>query len=500
MSTDQQELSIGTQLAAIQAYAQANAISVVKTYEDAAKSGLGISKRDGMKSLLRDVMDDPRPFDIVLVYDVSRWGRFQDIDAAAYYEYTCRLHGARVVYVQEAFGSDHEPMTALLKTLKRAMAAEYSRELGVKSRAGQDRAIQLGFQMGHLPCMGLTRVAIDKDGVQRPLSRGQRKSMQSERIAWVPGPIPEVDLVRRVFDIYTGEGGTIKGTARQLRFEGRTTPDGRPFTASMVDTMLRCEAYAGNFVWGRERYVAGTRSKRRPETRASNVIERVVPQDLWERAQGRLWERRRLRRDKEQLLQVLRERLAENPTLNALDLEGLGLHSKKAYTNAFGSVSRALELAGRDAKLVRAQHEQSKVTGRQIGDRLECDIKSLLLDAGIACRIHPRSRVLIVGEDLRVRLQPIWPRTLRGASCWHVFKRRRPMTHAVLLAQMDAGPVVRAFVLLTPEAYRGAPAWFSQEVPDALSPLKSADLLLSALRSFLERPSGTVLQGERCIT
>lgn len=72
MSSDRQELSIGTQLAAIQAYAEAQELELVRIYEDAAKSGLNIANREGMKSLLRDVLDTPRPFDVVLVYDVSR--------------------------------------------------------------------------------------------------------------------------------------------------------------------------------------------------------------------------------------------------------------------------------------------------------------------------------------------------------------------------------------------------------------------------------------------
>lgn len=151
MSTDHQELSIGLQMTAIQAYADAQDFELVAVYEDAAKSGLEIKNRAGMKRLLRDVMEEPRPFDVVLVYDVSRWGRFQDIDAAAYYEYTCRMNGAAVIYVKEMFGTAQDPMTALLKTHKRAMAAEYARELGVKCRDGQDRAIQLGYQVGPLP-------------------------------------------------------------------------------------------------------------------------------------------------------------------------------------------------------------------------------------------------------------------------------------------------------------------------------------------------------------
>ena len=39
MSSDRQELSIGTQLVAIQAYAEAHRREVVRVYEDAAKSG-----------------------------------------------------------------------------------------------------------------------------------------------------------------------------------------------------------------------------------------------------------------------------------------------------------------------------------------------------------------------------------------------------------------------------------------------------------------------------
>lgn len=329
MSSDRQELSIGTQLAAIQAYAKAQELELVRIYEDAAKSGLNIANREGMKSLLRDVLDTPRPFDVVLVYDVSRWGRFQDIDAAAYYEYTCRLHGAKVIYVEEAFGTDEEPMTALLKTLKRAMAAEYSRDLSVKSRAGQDRAVHLGYQMGQLPCIGLTRIAIDRLGNRRPLARGQCKAMQSERIAWVPGPPHEVELTRRIFSLYADHNGSIKGVAQQLRMEGQVGQDGRPFTTARVDNLLRCEALAGNFVWGSERYAAGPAKKRRPPTRADNVIQPVIPADLWKRTQERLWVRRRIRRDKEQMIQVLRERLAENP---GAELPGFGGHGRSVDT------------------------------------------------------------------------------------------------------------------------------------------------------------------------
>jgi hypothetical protein len=420
---------------------------------------------------------------------VSRWGRFQDIDAAAYYEYTCRLHGAKVIYVQEAFGSDDEPMTALLKTLKRAMAAEYARELGVKTRAGQDRAVHLGYQMGPLPCIGLTRMAVDRTGNRRPLARGQSKALQGERIAWEHGPPAEVALTRKIFSMYADTNATIKGVARQLRAVGTVAQDGRLFTESMVGRLLRCEALAGNFVWGGERYAAGPSKKRRPPTRADNVIEPVVPTDLWMQVQAKLWAHRRLRRDKEQLLQVLRERLTEHPELNALDLEALGLHSKKAYTNAFGSVSRALELAGRDSGAVRALHERRKLVGRKVGDRMTSDIAGLLQEIGMHCRVHPRSRVLVFAGTLKLRLQLLWPRTYRGVQRWHVLKSRRPVAHLVLLAQMDDGGSAIRFVLLDPKEYRETAPWLDQELPPYLKPIASGVELIQALRVGLSTPS-----------
>ncbi|MGC4394476.1 recombinase family protein [Hydrogenophaga sp. T2] len=488
MSSDRQELSIGTQLVAIRAYAALHEYNLVHVYEDAAKSGLAISNRDGMKQLLCDVMTDPRPFDVVLVYDVSRWGRFQDIDAAAYYEYTCRLNGVNVIYVQEPFGADDAPMTALLKTLKRAMAAEYARELGLKCRAGQDRAIQLGFQMGQLPCLGLRRVAIDRDGGRRNLERGQGKANQTERIGWVPGPPEEVALVNRIFAMYAADGGTIKGTARQLQHEGLIAPSGRPYTTSMVDHLLRCEAFAGNFVWGKERYAAGAPTKKRPETRADCVIERVVPMDLWEMVQRKLWTRRRLRRDKEELLQILREKLKAHPDLSTLDLEELGVPSKKAYEKAFGSMTRALSLAGRDGALIRRRHEASKRRGRSVGDSLERDISELLEQAGIACHPHPRSRLLILEERLRMRLQLVWPRSKTLGRRWRVLKNRRPIADLVLMAQMGEGDYVKRFLLLSAEQYKGMAPWLPADLGAETDPISTSEELVARIKSQLSPP------------
>src|SRR5580658_9064948 len=86
MSTEHEQYSIANQSAAMQEYANGHSMEIVRTYVDRGKSGLHIKGRDGLKDLLQTVESRAADFNVVLVYDVSRWGRFQDVDESAYYE------------------------------------------------------------------------------------------------------------------------------------------------------------------------------------------------------------------------------------------------------------------------------------------------------------------------------------------------------------------------------------------------------------------------------
>ena len=76
---------------------------------------------------------------MILVYDVSRWGRFQDSDEAAAYEFLCKNAGIPVHYCAEQFSNDGTQPSSIMKALKRTMAAEFSRELSVKVFDGHKR-------------------------------------------------------------------------------------------------------------------------------------------------------------------------------------------------------------------------------------------------------------------------------------------------------------------------------------------------------------------------
>src|SRR6185436_18360620 len=111
-----------------------------------------------------DVEAGEADFTTILVYDVSRWGRFQDADESAYYEYICKRAGISVHYCAEQFDNYGSPLSTIVKGVKRAMAGEYSRELSTKVFAGQCRLIELGFRQGGPPGFGLRRCLIDQSG------------------------------------------------------------------------------------------------------------------------------------------------------------------------------------------------------------------------------------------------------------------------------------------------------------------------------------------------
>ena len=115
MSTEQQQYSIANQKAAIQTYAKSHGYVVVSTYADAGKSGIEIKHRKELRRLLSDVMSGHAQYKAILVYDVSRWGRFQDVDEAAHYEFLCKSAGIPVRYCAEQFHNDGSLASSIMK-------------------------------------------------------------------------------------------------------------------------------------------------------------------------------------------------------------------------------------------------------------------------------------------------------------------------------------------------------------------------------------------------
>jgi DNA invertase Pin-like site-specific DNA recombinase len=350
MSTEHQQYSLDNQRIAIRGYAEAHGFRIVQTYTDEAKSGVVLKHRNGLRQLLQDVMGGNTHYKAIMVYDVSRWGRFQDADEAAHYEFLCKSASVPVHYCAESFINDGALPNMLMKALKRTMAGEYSRELGVKVLAGLKRLARLGFKQGGCPGYGLRRMLVSATGEPKlQLARGERKSITTDRVILVPGPIGEVDCVRDIYRMFVDERRTVYGIARELnrrkvKYIGESEWD---YTA--VYNVLTHPKYAGWNVFGRTAQKLGTASVRNPESewiQTPKAFASLVEEATFQEAQ-RLLLARTINKSGEELLAALRALLSCQGRLSLrLIAETSEMPSPSCYRERFGSLRRAYELIG----------------------------------------------------------------------------------------------------------------------------------------------------------
>lgn len=351
MSTEDQQYSIANQESAIQKYAEEHGYAVVSTYVDAGKSGVAIKTRPGLRGLLQDVMNGRARYRSILVYDVSRWGRFQDTDEAAHYEFLCKNAGIPVRYCAEPFENDGTMPSSIMKALKRTMAAEYSRELGVKVFAGQRRLALLGFRLGGPAGYGLRRMMISADGRRKQiLKSNERKAIKSDRVILVPGPKREVECIRTIFALAANEGKTPREIVVELNHRKMKYADGRPWDHLAVYRVLKNEKYIGCNTWGKtQNRLSGPRSRvsrDRWTTKPTAFVPIVEPQ-IFDRVQKLILKRKTYpKKPDEFLLRGMRRVLAREGKLTEKLLKGRGIFDHRTYCKRFGSVLRAYELIG----------------------------------------------------------------------------------------------------------------------------------------------------------
>ena len=350
MSTEHQRYSTENQSDAIRQYAERRGLQVVRTYADEGKSGLRLDGRDALKRLIEDVQSGRADFTTILVYDVSRWGRFQDADESAYYEYICRRVGIAVQYCAEQFENDGSPVSTIVKGVKRAMAGEYSRELSAKVFAGQCRLIEIGYRQGGPAGYGLRRMLVDQNGIHKGrLGRGEHKSIQTDRVILVPGAPVEIDTVQWMYRAFVEEGKLEQEIADLLNSRHVQTEDGRSWTRGRVHQVLTNPKYVGDNVWNRISYkLKKLRVRNDPEmwVRSNGAFEPIVERHLFDAAQAIIQNRSR-RMSEEDMLDRLRTLYQARGHLSGLIIdEAEDLPSSSTYSARFGSLGRAYQLVG----------------------------------------------------------------------------------------------------------------------------------------------------------
>ncbi|MEY9496032.1 DNA invertase Pin-like site-specific DNA recombinase [Bradyrhizobium elkanii] len=349
MSTDYQKYSIENQAVVIAAYAELHKLTIVHTYRDEGESGLKIENRTGLTELIDDVQSGRIEFGHLLVFDVSRWGRFQDVDESAHYEFICRKAGVKVAYCAEQFDNDGSLLSSIVKNIKRVMAAEFSRELSAKVLAGALRLASRGFKMGAPAPYGLERRLVDdKCRPKGVLKSGERKSLTTDRVTLGPGSRDQVKVVQWVFDEYIRCKSQAE-IARELNRRGVLTNRGYRWQQSAISALLHNEAYIGNFIYNRDTAKLGAKRTHNPRElwiRPKGAIEPIIKRDTFLRAKKAM-EERCVRISEKEMLVRLRKVLMKNGKLNASIIDASpGLPSLTTYLVHFGTLRNLYRLIG----------------------------------------------------------------------------------------------------------------------------------------------------------
>lgn len=354
MSTDHQDISIEMQQTANLAYAQACGITIVRSYSDLGISGLHFDRRPGLVSLIADITGTRAEFSVVLVRDVSRWGRFQDTDEGAYYEYVCRQHGVEILYTAEPLVNSRDAYGTIIKSIKRVMAAEFSRELSGRVVAAKTIVAQQGYRVGGHPGLGLRRMRVDRAGNPKGIIQpGEKKANQSDRVILVPGPKAEVKAVRQTFSDYVKLDASMYDLADHLTEQGFRSPNGKDISRLYVRNMLTNRKYIGEAIYGRISNRIGQQRQDIPPENwvvVDNAFEPIVSRKLFEEAYQKARSRKSpICASNEQMLALLRRLWEEKGYISeSLVNEAEYTPNSSTYVKRFGSLRTAYELVGYD--------------------------------------------------------------------------------------------------------------------------------------------------------
>lgn len=291
-TTDQQPDSLAAQEELLRRFASVHRHEVTAVFSDSA-SGRRVERRPEFQKMITTVKTGAPPFDAILVRDVSRWSRAENLDESAFYEWLCRARGVDVIYVEDNLGPEGTAYGQLMKSLKRYMAAEFSRERGPAVRRSYARVIELGFwPMGSCP-YGMKRVRCDLQGnIIAELLPGERKALSTERVKLAPGGPEELSIVQRIFREYS-DGRSLEEIAAQLNADGVPSPRRTRWKAPGLGYMLANEAYAGTIVYrvpndADQLGEPSAWSEGIREIRRTNAHPAIVGSDLWNNVQQRL--------------------------------------------------------------------------------------------------------------------------------------------------------------------------------------------------------------------
>jgi DNA invertase Pin-like site-specific DNA recombinase len=499
MSTDHQRYSIDNQMIAIRNYAERRGYEIVQSYADLAKSGLTLQGRPALRRLLADVESGTADYEALLIYDVSRFGRFQDADEPASYELRCRRAGVAVHYCVEEFENDGSIASTILKTIKRVMAAEFSRDKSNHCFRAQVETVLRGFHVGGPPGYGYRRLLLDSSGQPKGvMEAGERKALAMYRTTLILGPSNEIKVVRDIFRLYVKVGLGYRQIADRLNRRNIPNRQGLRWTLESVRSIILSERYIGNLVWAKSS--CRLRTKRVPNdpskwVRYENAFPPIVSRQLF--AQAQVIAAARLDRyggmSKERMLARLRAILAERGALTTSIINEYEGPTSSAYFKRFGGLREAFALVGYTPRSRDFSYLASWPEHRLLREKILSELHERIEAAGghAERQRNRRSAVLIINGDLRLTVLVVkCSGSTNGRHLWRTRTRCKTADVSVVARMDHENKEVRDYYVVPHDKLSDRHLTLREEGHPALNPFRIETL------QVLNGPQGLSIGGD----
>jgi len=419
-----QENSVEIQQDNVRAFAAKHSLDIIKEFADRGKSGLNAEGRPAFNEMM-DCVRRRHDFCLILVLDVSRWGRFQDTDLSAHYDSLCTQHGKQVIYTNIGFTRDEDRLiNQLRKNIDRYQSAEYSRTLSKKVFEGAAKVAEQGYRPGGPPPYGFHRMMLNENKEpDRILQPGQRKAIQNGRVILVPGDEGQVEAIQEIFVLFVEKGFDERQIAGCLNAKGTPSPGGVRWGASSVRHILTNQQYTGAVVYNRT--TQRLKTKRRTNPRDQWIItpeayDPVVSGELFDGAQA-IFEDRNRRYTPEQMLLNLQALYAKYSVVTSRLIQfDPECPAPGTYAARFGGITGAFQAMFTDV-LQRVRTEVSEAISQEV--RL----------------IDEHDDFIVINRDFTVLIQPSVPVPDGYGTFWAFRPDQRPAVDITLGVPLSDG-------------------------------------------------------------
>ena len=432
---DRQENSVAIQQELVQKWAKENGVEIVQEFADRGKSGLTAEGRDGFNDMLDNWVKRRKDFDAVLCLDVSRWGRFQDMDHSATYSAECKKYGKDVIYTTMGLPRPDDQYYSLQVQFERLRAAQHSKELSVKVSHGCIHIARQGFWNGGRPPYGLDRILLDeRRNPLQTLQLHQKKGIANQRVTLAPGPEEEVKTVQRIFLELTQARHSLEKIADGLNESGIPAGRGGVWTAGKVRRILCNALYTGTMIYNKTTQKLKTPRRRVPQNewiKTGQAFAAIVEPPVFEEAQ-RLLDILAGRYTPEFMLDQLRRIIGEHQILRPAFLRvDPDAPSPGAYAKHFHSLDLAYQ------RLFRGTLDQVR---KQVISLLHNEVDQL----------DTYDDFVVINRKFTVLIQPSVPVPHGYGYYWYFRPDKRPVVDITLGVPVSGNetPTILGFLAL----------------------------------------------------